>query len=97
MTRVISQFACLSELPGCLAQPSLNQSLKMMKVEELLALYWDITGETPNNVFTEAQKEFSENGLRLLLHLCIVFANVESESDGRIVVVISFVLMFSLN
>ncbi|KAL4224179.1 hypothetical protein ACF0H5_017632 [Mactra antiquata] len=83
MSGLITQFNCINELPVCPAQPSLSQSLDQMGVNELLALYCELTGDTPNSVFASAQKEFSEENLRLLLHLCIVFANNEAENSTQ--------------
>lgn len=86
MSGLITQFMYTTELQTCLAQPSLSQSLDQMGIKELLALYFELTGEKPNSVFTHAQREFNEENLRLLVHLCIVFANAEFENSSQKVV-----------
>ncbi|XP_045172227.2 uncharacterized protein LOC123534180 [Mercenaria mercenaria] len=77
------QFKTTFVLPAPLAQAKPDQKLENMGDQELLSLYHDITGEMPNNMFSIANKEFTTLNLRLLLHLCIMFANAACDASRQ--------------
>ncbi|KAL4224438.1 hypothetical protein ACF0H5_017890 [Mactra antiquata] len=69
------------QIPFPLAQPRMNKTLESMTELELVTLYHDLTGEVPNEIFAVSNKDYCQDSLIILLHLCICAANALIEND----------------
>jgi hypothetical protein len=83
LSNLALQFKDVHEIPALIARPRKDQKLEDMDIHELMLLYYEITGQVPNEMFAKACKPFIRQNLILLLHLCIVFANASMDKQVR--------------
>ncbi|XP_060552778.1 uncharacterized protein LOC132714061 [Ruditapes philippinarum] len=84
LSNLALQFKNVHEIPALIARPRKDQKLEDMDIHELMLLYYEITGQVPNEMFAKACKPFIRQNLILLLHLCIVFANASMDKQTHI-------------
>ncbi|XP_060552780.1 uncharacterized protein LOC132714063 [Ruditapes philippinarum] len=81
LSNLALQLKDVHEIPALIAQPRKDQKLEDMDIHQLMSLYYEITGQVPNEMFAKACKPFTRQNLILLLHLCIVFANASMDKQ----------------
>ena len=66
-----------------LARPKMNKTLESMSGADLRLFFFDLTGTSEKDILGMAEKPATEDNLRVLAHLAIVYANECGEPVGQ--------------
>lgn len=65
------------------ARPKMNKILDNMDSDELISTYREMTGTSEKDVFEISGKPMSDDTLRLLVHVTILYANEHGQPSGQ--------------
>lgn len=72
------------DLPHQLARVKINSATENMSREDLITTFRELTGVSEKDVMEMANKEPSDDNLKLLLHTSILYANEVGEPQGQV-------------
>ena len=80
------------------ARPKMNKCLDTMPADELISVFRDITGSSEKDKFELSGKQISDDTLRLLVHLTVVYANEHGQPTGQelVDITVSFSYIFNI-